>query len=289
VLDAESWLLIKSSVHLNCNLTKTETTNRTMPYSTLLLTISTRIATVTINRPDKLNALNAECKRELAEVFTSLKTNKDVDVVILTGAGQKAFVAGTDIGELTVLDALAGKAFAANGQAIFDLIQHLGKPVIAAVNGYALGGGCELALACHIRIASENAKFGQPEVNLGIIPGYGGTQRFPRVVGIGKAMELTLTGAQIDAKEALTLGLVNKVVPHADLLATAETLARTIASKGQLAVRMALKAMNLAMELPLSEGLRAEAALFGECCSTEDFKEGTAAFLEKRVPDFKGR
>src|ERR1700690_1020007 len=158
-----------------------------MTYSTLLVTITNRIATVTINRPDKLNALNAQCKSELKDLFTNLKTNSEVDVVILTGSGEKAFVAGTDIAELTKLDAVSGKEFAANGQSIFDLIQHLGKPVIAAVNGYALGGGCELALACHIRIASENAKFGQPEVNLAIIPGYGGTQRLARLVGVGRA------------------------------------------------------------------------------------------------------
>jgi enoyl-CoA hydratase len=260
-----------------------------MNYQTLLVSVTDRIATVTINRPDKLNALNAQCKSELKEFFMKAKTDEKIGVVIVTGAGEKAFVAGTDIGELTALDVHSGKEFAERGQAIFDLIQHLGKPVIAAVNGYALGGGCELAIACHIRIASENAKFGQPEVNLGIIPGYGGTQRFARFVGVGKAAELILTGDQIDAQEAYRIGLVNKVVPPAELLPTAENIAGTILSKGQIAVRMALKAINANLEAPLSEGLRVEAALFGECCGTEDFKEGTKAFLEKRKPVFVGK
>jgi enoyl-CoA hydratase len=260
-----------------------------MTYSTLVQKIDNRISLITVNRPDKLNALNSQCKGELKELFTSLKTNPDVDVVILTGSGEKAFIAGTDIGELQSLNAQSGKEFAEGGQSIFDLIQHLGKPVIAAINGYALGGGCELALACHIRIASENAKFGQPEVNLGIIPGYGGTQRLARLVGAGKAMEMILTGNQIDAQEALRIGLVNKVVAKADLLPTAEAMARTIIGKGQLAIRMSMKAINAAMELPLSEGLKVEAALFGESCSTEDAREGINAFLQKRKAAFKGK
>lgn len=260
-----------------------------MNYTTLLVTINARIAIVTINRPDKLNALNAQCKAELKEVFTSLKTNQEIQAVILSGAGEKAFVAGTDITELLSLDAITGKEFAEGGQAIFDLIQHLGKPVIAAVNGYALGGGCELALACHIRVASENAKFGQPEVNLGVIPGYGGTQRLTRLVGTGKAAEMILTGNPIDAQEALRIGLVNKVVPLAELLPTCETLAKTILTKGELAIRMSLKAINASMETPLSEGLNVEAGLFGEACSTDDAKEGIKAFMEKRKPEFKGK
>ncbi len=260
-----------------------------MNYQTLLLTIKDRVAFVTISRPDKLNALNAQCKNELKELFTSLKTNAEVDIIIVTGAGEKAFVAGTDISELTSLNAQSGKEFAEGGQSLFDLIQHLGKPVIAAINGYALGGGCELALACHIRIASENAKFGQPEVNLGIIPGYGGTQRLARLVGAGKAMEMILTGNQIDAQEALRIGLVNKVVPQTDLLPTAEAMAKTIIGKGQLAIRMSLKAINAAMELPLSEGLKVEAALFGEACSTDDAKEGINAFLQKRKANYLGK
>jgi enoyl-CoA hydratase len=260
-----------------------------MAYKTLTVEIRDRIFTVTVNRPDKLNALNAECKRELRETFVALKSDRAVDVVILTGAGEKAFVAGTDIGELEGLDAESGKDFAEGGQSLFDLIQHLGKPVIAAVNGFALGGGCELALACHIRIAAENAKFGQPEVNLGVIPGYGGTQRLARLVGTGHAAELILTGAPIDAHEALRIGLVTKVVPSAGLLAAAEGIARTIAGKGQLAIRMSLKALNASLELPLSEGLKIEAALFGESCGTEDAREGIEAFLQKRKPQFKGK
>jgi enoyl-CoA hydratase len=260
-----------------------------MTYTTLLLFIHDRIAVVTINRPDKLNALNAQSKIELKDVFTKLKSDPGVDVVILTGAGEKSFVAGTDIGELTSLNAETGKEFASGGQAVFDLIQHLGKPVIAAINGFALGGGCELALACHIRIASENAKFGQPEVNLGIIPGYGGTQRLTRLIGPGRSAEMILTGNQIDAQEALRIGLVNKVVPLADLLPAAEAIAKTILTKGQLAIRMALKAINVSMETSLSEGLNVEASLFGECCTTADFKEGTKAFMEKRKPVFTGK
>jgi len=260
-----------------------------MNYHTLILTIKDRIAFLTVNRPDKLNALNAQCKSELKEVFTYLKTYQGVDVVILTGTGEKAFVAGTDISELRSLGTSTGKEFASGGQAIFDLIQHLGKPVLAAVNGYALGGGCELALACHMRIASENARFGLPEVNLGIIPGYGGTQRLSRLVGTGRATELILTGNQIDAQEARRIGLVNAVVPLADLLKTAESLARTITGKGQLAVRMALRAVNSGVDMALQDGLKLEAATFGECCGTEDFQEGISAFLEKRKPVFKGR
>ncbi len=259
-----------------------------MNYQTLQVSDSDGIARVVINRSEKLNALNAQCKTELRDFFTSVQGNRDVDAVVLTGAGEKAFAAGTDIGELTSLDVESGKEFAEGGQAVLDLIQHLGKPVIAAVNGYALGGGCELAMACHVRIASENAKFGQPEVNLGIIPGYGGTQRLARLVGVGKAAELILTGNQIDAQEAYRIGLVQKVVPLGELLPTAEVFAKTILSKGQIAIRLALKALNAALEMPLSEGLHVEAALFGECCGTEDFKEGTKAVLEKRKPVFKG-
>ena len=260
-----------------------------MDLQTLLFSTQNRIGTITINRPDKLNALNAQAKTELHALLTEIKSSDSVDVVIVTGAGEKSFVAGTDIGELKALNGQTGKEFSLKGQEIFDLIENLGKPVIAAINGYALGGGCELALACHIRIASENAKFGQPEVNLGIIPGYGGTQRLARLIGHGKAAELTLTGNQIDAQEALRIGLVNKVVPYAELLPTAEQIAQSMLQKGQIAIRMALKALNASLEMPLSEGLAIEAALFGECCGTEDFKEGTRAFLEKRKPNFKGK
>jgi len=260
-----------------------------MIFETLLFETKDRIGRVTINRPDKLNALNATAKIELKQLFESLKTDNTVDVVILTGAGEKAFVAGTDIKELTELNTESGRTFSAGGQAIFDSIENLGKPVIAAVNGYALGGGCELALACNIRIAAENAKFGQPEVNLGIIPGYGGTQRLARLVGKGKAMELILTGEQIDAQEALRIGLVNKVVPLQELGTASETLARKILKKSQVAVRLSLKAVNMAHETNLSDGQALEASLFGVCCGSEDFKEGTNAFLEKRQAEFKNK
>jgi enoyl-CoA hydratase len=255
--------------------------------STLLISRDKRVATVTINRPEKLNALNAQAKADLRECFAALKTDPAVDVVIVTGAGEKAFVAGTDIGELTTLDSKSGRAFAEGGQAVFDLIENLGKPVVAAVNGYALGGGCELALACHIRIASEKAKFGQPEVNLGIIPGYGGTQRLARLIGRGRAMEMILSGVQIDAEEALRIGLVNKVVPPAELMPRAMALAQMIASMGQVAIRMALKAVNMTEETPLGEGQKLEASLFALLCDTQDFKEGTRAFMEKRKPVFR--
>ncbi|HEY6953380.1 MAG TPA: enoyl-CoA hydratase-related protein [Bacteroidota bacterium] len=258
-------------------------------FETLLYEAKNRIGYVTINRPDKLNALNAKAKSELHELFESIRKDESIDIVILTGAGEKAFVAGTDIKELTELDTESGKAFSQKGQAVFDAIENLGKPVIAAVNGYALGGGCELALACNIRIAAENAKFGQPEVNLGIIPGYGGTQRLARLVGKGKAMELILTGDQIDAPEALRIGLVNKVVPQNDLKNTAETIAQKILGKGQFAVRLALKAVNMTHETNLTDGQALEASLFGLCCGSEDFKEGTKAFLEKRRPEFKNK
>jgi len=260
-----------------------------MDFRNLVVTLRDRVAFVTINRPDKLNALNAATKAELLELFNKLKNDSSVDIIILTGAGEKSFVAGTDIAELAALDATSGKEFSQSGQDLFNLIENLGKPVIAAVNGYALGGGCELALACHLRIASENAKFGQPEVNLGIIPGYGGTQRLARLIGKGRAMEMILTSNQIDAGEALRVGLVNKVVPQTELLSTAENVARTILSKGQVAIRMALKAVNMTEETTQSDGQALEASLFAVCCGTEDFKEGTKAFLEKRKPEFKNK
>jgi enoyl-CoA hydratase len=258
-----------------------------MNYTTLLFEVRDRVGIVTINRPDKLNALNAVAKAELRDLFTSLRTDAAVDVVILTGAGEKAFVAGTDIGELTALDRDSGQTFSEKGQEVFDVIENLGKPVIAAVNGYALGGGCELALACHMRIASEKAKFGQPEVNLGTIPGYGGTARLPRLIGRGMAMEMILSGVQIDANEALRIGLVNKVVPAADLMTRAIAVARLIASVGQVAVRHALKAVNAVDGTTLEQGLKCEAELFGACCASADFKEGTEAFMQKRKPVFK--
>ncbi|MEX2116250.1 MAG: enoyl-CoA hydratase-related protein [Bacteroidota bacterium] len=260
-----------------------------MKYETILTEIKDRIAVITINRPEKLNALNSLAKKELAEALEGMKTDQGVAVVVITGAGEKAFVVGTDIQELTTLTVESGKEFASKGQGVFNLIENLGKPVIAAVNGFALGGGCELALACHIRIAAEHAKFGQPEVNLGIIPGYGGTQRLARLVGTGRAMEMILTGDPIDAQEALRIGLVNKVVPGADLMSASLAIARKICTKGQVAIRLALKAVNMTRETNLTDGQELEASLFGVCCGSEDFKEGTTAFLEKRKPTFKSK
>jgi enoyl-CoA hydratase len=260
-----------------------------MNYKNLLVDTKGKIAIVKINRPDKLNALNFETLSELQAVFNELKTNPEVFVVILTGNGEKAFVAGADILELNKLDSLEGKKFAEFGQKVFSSIENFDKPVIAAVNGFALGGGCELALSCHIRIASENAKFGQPEVNLGIIPGYGGTQRLTRLVNSGRAMEMILTGDMVDAKEALSIGLVNKVYPITELMNKTFEMAVKISGKGQQAIRFAMKAVRAVNEVSLSQGLNVEASLFALCCGTEDFKEGTNAFLEKRKPSFKNK
>ena len=260
-----------------------------MAIKNLLLERENRIMTVTVNRPDKLNALNHDTLIELQATFMGAQTNPEISLVILTGAGEKSFVAGADIQELAERDAIMGQQFSLFGQKIFSMIENLKKPVIAAVNGFALGGGCELAMACHIRIASENAKFGQPEVNLGAIPGYGGTQRLARLVGIGRATELILTGGLIDAQEAHRIGLVNKVVPKGDALAAAKEMAHVILSKSQIAVRFSLEAIQAVPEIGLSDGLNAEAALFGLCCASEDFKEGTKAFLEKRNAHFTGK
>lgn len=258
-----------------------------MEFKNLLVETSDSICTVKINRPDKLNALNNETLEELKICFDNLKKDSSVSVVIITGSGEKAFVAGADISEINKLNPITGKLFAEKGQAVFSLIEKLGKPVIAAVNGFALGGGCELALACHIRIANDKAKFGQPEVNLGIIPGYGGTQRLTRLVGSGKAAELILTGDLIDANEALKIGLINTIYPTDDLLNQAKILASKIAAKGQIAISMSLRAIISCDELSDSEGQNLESSLFALCCGTEDFKEGTSAFLEKRKPSFK--
>ena len=260
-----------------------------MPYQNLLLNISESIAVVTLNRPEKLNALNSKTIDELRNVFVEINKNESISVVILTGSGEKAFVAGADISELNKLDTISAKAFSENGQEVFNLIENLNKPVIAVVNGFALGGGCELALACHIRIASENAKFGQPEVNLGIIPGYGGTQRLAGLINTGRAMEYILTGDMIDANEAFRIGLVNRVFPKEELMAKATEMANKIASKAGNAVRLALKAVNASGEVTSKEGQDYEASLFALCCGTEDFKEGTTAFLEKRKPVFKNK
>ena len=258
-----------------------------MNFNNILFEVKNKTGFVTINRPDKMNALNNATLDELKQCFTSIKNDENINVVIVTGAGEKAFVAGADISELNKLDGSTGKKFAENGQAVFSLIENLGKPVIAAVNGFALGGGCELALSCHIRFANEKAKFGQPEVNLGIIPGYGGTQRLTRLVNSGRAAELILTGDLIDANEALRIGLVNKIFSAEELISKAIEFTEKISSKGQVAVRKALLAIVSCDELSESDGLNYEAKLFAEGCGSEDFREGTSAFLEKRKPNFK--
>lgn len=260
-----------------------------MVYDTLLVEVDDHgIATVTINRPDKLNALNAQVIEDLDAFFALARKDEAIRGVILTGAGSKSFVAGADIARFQELDGVSGKAFAERGQAVFNRIENLPKPVIAAVNGFALGGGSELALACHLRIASDTAVFGQPEVNLGILPGYGATQRLPRLVGLGIATELILTGSMIKADRAYEIGLVNRLVPADDLMASARDMMGTILSKAPLAVAGSLRALRAA-DQPLSAGLQAEATLFGEACDTADFKEGVAAFLEKRKASFSGR
>lgn len=261
-----------------------------MEFENLLYDVRDKIATVTINRPDKANALNAHTMLDIMAAFSQLKIDPDVRVVILTGSGEKFFVAGADITELKELNAASGADFSHHGQDIFSLIENLGKPVIAAVNGFALGGGCELAMACSMRIASTNAKFGQPEVSLGIIPGYGGTQRLPRLVGKGRALELILTGDMVTADEAYRIGLVNKVVEQNELMPTAETTAQKIIANAPLAVKYGLEAVNHGLEISQAEGLRLEAELFGLSCATEDMNIGMAAFLEKKGKAvFKGK
>jgi len=260
-----------------------------MTFENILFEKKNGIGYVTVNRPQALNALTMATMEELRTAFTDIQQDAAVRTAILTGGGEKAFVAGADINELAQQDAVSGKAFAVRGHALLDLIENLGKPVIACINGYALGGGCELALACTMRLASENAKLGQPEVKLGIIPGYGGSQRLPRLVGKGVAMQLVLAGEMISAEEALRVGLVNEVVPIAELMARAEAIAGKIAANAPLAVQYALEAVNKGMEMPLAEGLFLEATLFAVCCATADKKEGTSAFLEKRTAQFQGK
>ena len=260
-----------------------------MTFENIVFEKKNAIGYVTVSRPKALNALNTTTMDELRAAFTDIQQDPALRAAILTGAGEKAFVAGADINELAQQDAVTGKAFAHRGQAVLDLIENLGKPVIACINGFALGGGCELALACAIRIASENAKLGQPEVKLGIIPGYGGSQRLPRLVGKGMAMQLVLTGEMISAQEALRIGLVNEVVAAADLIARAEAIAGKIAANAPLAVQYAMEAVNKGVEMTLAEGLFLEAALFAVSCSTADKKEGTSAFLEKRAAQFQGK
>jgi enoyl-CoA hydratase len=263
-----------------------------MTYDTLIVDrdqTAAAVAVVTVNRPDKLNALNAATVAELDRAMATLQADETVRAVVLTGAGPKAFVAGADINELAVLSPTAGKEHAAAGQRVFDRIETLGKPVIAAINGFALGGGCELALACTLRIAADTARLGQPEVNLGIMPGYGGSQRLPRLVGRGVALEILLGGEMIPAARAYEIGLVNRVVPAADLMTEALTWGRALAGRAPIAVRYILEAVQRGSEMPLAEAQHLEATLFGLIASTADMREGTRAFLEKRRAAWKGR
>jgi enoyl-CoA hydratase len=260
-----------------------------MAYDNLLFDVKDQIAWLTLNRPQVLNALNRKTLDELDDCLKAVRSDNAIRVLIVTGAGEKAFIAGADINELSQHTPVSGQEFTVHGQEIIHRFETLGKPSIAAINGFALGGGCELALACTMRIASRNAKLGQPEVKLGIIPGLGGSQRLPRLCGKGVAHELILTGEMITAEEALRIGLVNRVVEPADLLATAETIAKKIIANAPLAVQYAMEAVERGMEMPQEEGLYLEATLFGLCCTTHDMHEGTRAFLEKRPAKFEGR
>jgi len=260
-----------------------------MSFDNLLLERDGPVAVITINRPQVLNALNTPTLDELRRAILELKHDAAVRVVIITGAGDKAFVAGADINELAVQRPAQGKAHALRGQHVFDLIENMGKPVIAAINGYALGGGCELAMACTLRIAADTARLGQPEINLGILPGYGGTQRLPRLVGKGAALDLLLTGRHVTAGEALQAGLVNRVVPAAELLPSVKALAGELAAKAPVAMQYIIEAVNNGLDVSFDKGQFLEATLFGLVASTDDMREGTKAFLEKRKPEFKGR
>src|SRR5580658_103797 len=247
------------------------------------------VAYLTLNRPKVLNALNTKTWEDLRSAFEAARNDNEVRGVILTGAGDKAFISGADINELAHLTAIEGEESSSFGQGVLNLVENLGKPVIAAINGFALGGGCETAMACTIRIASETAKFAQPEVKLGVLPGGGGTQRLPRLVGKGRALQLILTGEMITAQEAYRIGLVNEIVPAAELIARAEAIVKKIASNAPVSVRLSLEAVNRGMDTSQSEGFALEASYFGLCAATEDKKEGTSAFLEKRAPQFHGR
>src|SRR5438128_2300182 len=260
-----------------------------MAFDNLLLERDGAVAIVTINRPNVLNALNSHTVDELRRLMLELKHDAAVGAIVLTGAGEKAFVAGADINELAVQTPTGGREHALTGQHVFDVIENLGKPVIAAINGYALGGGCELAMACTLRIAADTAKLGQPEVALGLIPGYAGTQRLPRLVGKGKAMEMILTGAPITADEAQRIGLVNRVVPAAGLMTAARALAAQLATSAPIAMRYIINAIAKGAEMPFAEACQYEATLFGLVASTDDMREGTAAFLQKRKAEFKGK
>lgn len=259
------------------------------PFERIAYAKSGAIATITIAREDKLNALDSATIGELLRAFLIARSDQDVRAVVLTGAGRKAFIAGADIAEMANLSPDAARRFAERGQQLTELIESMSKPVIAAVNGFALGGGCEIALSCHIRVASEGARFGQPEVKIGLLPGFGGSQRLPRLIGKGRALELLLTGGMIDAGEALRIGLVNKVVPAESLVETAMDIAEVIAANAPLAIEYCMAAVSSGLEMPLEEALRMEAALFGLCFASDDMREGTSAFLEKRPARFTGR
>ncbi|MBI3258052.1 MAG: enoyl-CoA hydratase/isomerase family protein [Ignavibacteriae bacterium] len=260
-----------------------------MTFETLLFEKKIGYAIITLNRPDKLNALNNQLFSDLSQAVSLIADDTEIHAAIITGTGSKAFAAGADIAELHEQDDLSGVEFSKIGQRVFDAIEHLGKPVIAAVNGFALGGGCELALSCHIRFAAANAKFGQPEVNLGILPGYGGTQRLSRIVGSAKSAELILSGMIITAENAEKIGLVNSVHELSYLMEFAEKFVQTIVSKAPLAVYAALQSIVASKELSPEEGMNFESRKFGEICGTDDFKEGTKAFLEKRTAVFSGK
>ncbi|MCB0831986.1 MAG: enoyl-CoA hydratase/isomerase family protein [Bacteroidetes bacterium] len=260
-----------------------------MSFKNILYEVKNRIAYLTINRPNVLNALNSETFMEIKEAMKTANEDAGVVGVIVTGAGEKSFVAGADIGELSVQTPVTAKEFALRSEDVLCYIERMHKPVIAAVNGFALGGGCEFSMACHMRVASENAKFGQPEVNLGLIAGNGGTQRLPRLVGKGRAIEMLCTGDMISAEEAYRIGLANRVVKKEDLLSTCEKILTTVGSKAPVAVKLTLEAVHDGMEMTLAEGLNFEANLFGLVFSTEDMKEGTKAFLEKRKANFQGK
>ena len=260
-----------------------------MAYETILYEAAEGTAKITLNRPKVLNALNAQVLSELGRAFDEARKDETVRVVLVTGSGDKAFAAGADIGELAKLGPVTAVETARRGQALTRDMERLGKPVIAMINGFALGGGCELAMACTLRIAADTAKLGQPEVNLGVIPGYGGTQRLTRLVGKGRALDLILTGRMVSAQEALEMGLVNQVVPGAELEAAARKTAAALMDKGPLALRYAMEAVHGGMEMSLDDSLNWEAHLFGLCASTQDMKEGLQAFLEKRKADFQGK
>jgi enoyl-CoA hydratase len=260
-----------------------------MIFENLLFDRDAAVARVTINRPQVLNALNTSTLDELRRAVLEVKRDEAIRVLIITGAGEKSFVAGADINELAVQTPVQGREHARQGQHVFDLIENLGKPVIAAINGYALGGGCELAMACTLRLAASTARLGQPEVNLGILPGYGGTQRLTRLVGKGIALDLMLTGRQVEADEALRIGLVNRVVPRESLLADATALANELAAKAPVALQYIIEAVNRGADMSLEKAQFLEATLFGLVASTDDMREGTQAFLQKRKPQFKGR